>query len=1425
MSKTRMFILLFLVVSCLRSLSQVYPVQLSVGASLPCTAELSGFANPLVNDFMQLHISPLDMTLSERLVRLRVALEGQGINVVSKTVLQGVSALYLNGGENLQLSGADLSPYFEFQNLNNISQNTYRQMLPQGHYYLRFELYDELSGQKISNTATTLLFLMINEPPQWLSPEADSKFSPDGPLNIIFQWIPLHTTASGVEYLFQMVEILDGSDGNMAFLSHPVFYEETTTQTMLVYGIDKPALLPGHRYAFRVKATATKNGEPVALFKNGGNSEVRSFSYGTPCPPVEGLRVENTEPTRFDVVWDSDFGHESYRVNYRLQGTLSDPLWVETPGGMATIGGLAPDRSYQVWVDGQCPYGLSNSSLPVMVQTPSLGNYQVQGCGIPVAAEGLESGSGLAQLWANDVFLAYDFPVRVTKATGSNGCFSGEGVIQIPFLGGGRPGIRVKFNNIVINSAYRMVYGCVKTTYDPHPSNVVNLNEVMEGGQEVGNILSGNTDPEVVVESGEILVDNEGNVTGIEVDTASNRITITAQNENGQQTTRTENGNEYNQGDGIVTIIDAGGNLFVVDTDSGVVSSIGKLSEDGKKILASFDPYVIRNDLGIVDFERHPQEKWAFDSPNETYAQSLLLYQNEYETIDHYEGDGVYRACVQLIGAGSTAKVKARLREGTIDEGDLVFITQEGMLVKPERVGDEMNLELPAGCSGDGYRLYVLHREANLYRQVGQLQVVSYAKKNPEVVLVPVGMGKEDIDLEAVKQELDRIYAPLNVELDVTVADSVYTKTGWDQNQNGVVDVNGDEWFREYSQEQQALIEDYKEYLEQYYNYSEETKTAFIFVFGDTPEGAGGMVRKGDMPIGHQWGFIFGGMDSRTLAHELGHGLFTLRHTFDKDYGLEAQSTDNLMDYAGGSELIKYQWDILHDPARLGAPFQRDREGAANNPVMLPEDVLAILDSIRHSNISCRDIMELSDFVLSKGVCLDLNLGLFKLDYLNIQLFGEMNSTDLFGNKGGYQQLFINPSDYEVTNADNTFEGWEQGEEEPVVMFRFPRYKRTTEGGYDKMEEFGIKIMVYDWQKKNLDNYLKGDDIERIELTEEIMQNIFPATKADIIKKVTNAINSYKDHFEINTLERLSHFIGQIGHETGGLNLLEESSNYTSSTVIVKTWPFARFGHLYKKAQFNSETLEYEYTSVDFNINKCIDNPYYSCTFKEGKDYTLNEGMSEELNDVFPYNNSNEVINAFGSEKTVLDSVLRDGKYKRYRKFPKALRTDLNVSNLTAIIDDTYKDGWIRLKSDYYPKKKELFDVVYACRMGNGDIASKDGSTFKGAGMIHLTGKYNYYLLSRMWNNDPINQADKKYFHKHKKDGGHIHELKENYDVAVKASMYFWISNNLNFYADKGFSDTDIDKVGSIINGTKKPKGEEERRYLTKLVKNNLKLQ
>jgi hypothetical protein len=91
----------------------------------------------------------------------------------------------------------------------------------------------------------------------------------------------------------------------------------------------------------------------------------------------------------------------------------------------------------------------------------------------------------------------------------------------------------------------------------------------------------------------------------------------------------------------------------------------------------------------------------------------------------------------------------------------------------------------------------------------------------------------------------------------------------------------------------------------------------------------------GFMPRGGKFGYIHcHGLSSESLAqiltHELMHGQFLLRHTFDDKYanGLkQGVNPTNLMDYKGGRHIAKWQWDQIYDPAITTSLIKYDEEG------------------------------------------------------------------------------------------------------------------------------------------------------------------------------------------------------------------------------------------------------------------------------------------------------------------------------------------------------------------------------------------------------------------------------------------------------------------------------------------------------------------
>lgn len=98
------------------------------------------------------------------------------------------------------------------------------------------------------------------------------------------------------------------------------------------------------------------------------------------------------------------------------------------------------------------------------------------------------------------------------------------------------------------------------------------------------------------------------------------------------------------------------------------------------------------------------------------------------------------------------------------------------------------------------------------------------------------------------------------------------------------------------------------------------------------------------------------------------------------------------------------------------------------------------------------------------------------------------------------------------------------------------------------------------------------------------------------------------------------------------------------------------------------------------------------------------------------------------------------------------------------------------------PNKQEaIANRIYASRMGNGDEASGDGFRFRGRGLIQLTGRHNYTWFAASLEISPEDAS----------------EYLTTFEGAAQSACWFWETNKLNQWADKG----DILTLTKRING------------------------
>jgi putative chitinase len=96
-------------------------------------------------------------------------------------------------------------------------------------------------------------------------------------------------------------------------------------------------------------------------------------------------------------------------------------------------------------------------------------------------------------------------------------------------------------------------------------------------------------------------------------------------------------------------------------------------------------------------------------------------------------------------------------------------------------------------------------------------------------------------------------------------------------------------------------------------------------------------------------------------------------------------------------------------------------------------------------------------------------------------------------------------------------------------------------------------------------------------------------------------------------------------------------------------------------------------------------------------------------------------------------------------------------------------------------KQVAIASKVYANRMGNGDEASLEGHKFCGRGLIQLTGRSNYQAFA---DSLEMNIDD-------------VPEYLATFEGAAQSACWFWDTNKLNQWADKG----DILTLTKRING------------------------
>ncbi|MCE2995246.1 MAG: hypothetical protein LW863_06600, partial [Flammeovirgaceae bacterium] len=786
-------------------------------------------------------------------------------------------------------------------------------------------------------------------------------------------------------------------------------------------------------------------------------------------------------------------------------------------------------------------------------------------------------------------------------------------------------------------------------------------------------------------------------------------------------------------------ITDDSGNVYVVGKD-GTIEKMGSTGASGTSAVASNVNY-------RVDFESSSNQAYGFDQ------QQHSEHERNYEK---YERDGkIYTIPWKSVASGSRDIVIAKSTESRKDfSKEVIYKTDNGLLLR--RPGNQENeVQLTVEGFGDQsteqVTAYYKRKDADGKEKevmVGKLNLVSYDKLVERLVIVSVNNTAPNISTTELAESLNTIFAPAAVEW--TVESQSITGINYDTNGKSGLDDGSSGIFSNYTGEMRTVINAYKD------QYDIAKNTWYLFLVPNSESGR----TQGFMPRKKQAGFIF--MEqlgetslAKVIGHEIGHGAFRLEHSFDTYNTIEKYSTDNLMDYQpSGITLHKYQWDLIHDPAAVLGLFEGDEGGA-----MVAKKTTGKL------------VVTISNTTLAEGKVY-VNESSIK------QIKVKFEIADTTKTKVLYQLTCITSSKNTTINH-------------PKTGYDTLVYNQVEEINFDSIPQGKYKLVCKVSKKEYVLNFIVRN--KKLEITSTLLKAIFPTTDDKRIAEVVKTINEYSAAYDISTPERMAHFIGQIGAETGGLKDLKESHLYTPRTIL-KIFPFVKYGHLFEIVGLDSNSYVYNYSSINYDENKC-----------DGK--KIDRG-----NAVFPLKNDSEIINAYAATKSDTLEILIGGKKSKILIYKK--RTDVTTENIEQQVKDAeYNNGILKVKPKYI-RSSVLFDVTYACRMGNGAVTSKDGSTYLGKGFIHITGKDGYQEVSEEWNK--LYPKDKKEFH-----GKDINLLETNVEIAIKASMVYWRIRGLNTKADQGTSETIVEEIGRIVNGG--DNGMDKRKKHTKLAAKTLK--
>ena len=908
--------------------AQFYPIHAVVQWPSPQSPHLvdyySGSRDRLI---ITLHNRDLQQPLL--LARPRLQIKSNGFLAQTREELS-YPQLELMAGVPTRLTATDLMPYLRPESLL-INGRLRNGQFPTGFTEISVQVVDYYSQQVLSSWHTARAYLDSKQPPMLNLPQRDEQVGYRDPLFIRFQWYPRHQGLAGTEYEFVLKELPDnGAAPQAAFAYGNEIYRTRTRHTTLNYTHLEPILLPNRRYAWQVQAIARDGVDELGLFEHGGFSEIYWFTLNENCPVPTGLKAD-PRYAKVDFSWNRVVGATGYMLACRPKTSKDIYEWseVQSYGERMTLAQLKPGWTYEWRVGTLCTGDKPIYSAIQEVTLPKSNVDLLRDCGKEPPRPNLSPDPALDIQVGDTVTIGGDYPMVITQLQSlGDGWYSGRGTTRLSSIIE-LPRVALRFDRLRINIEKCQIDGLVEAIYADQPGGIADLDKIDDGGKRVqpsklrirerkvdfalGEMPEMSFDPE----TGELEVtDAEGKPQRIKLDLPEGGASASAF----PMIITDSKGDSYQLSPDESSEVSSSGASSGTSSTEGRVGTKQGLKVERVERIGSFDASRLAQGIGPVRFEPSAQARYAFDSGTESWYQGSVKLDEYYKP---FAKD--YIAPWKLIPTGEQDVVAARYEgKKTIDLSRVRFATSPNSPALPAELHEESktwSLKLPATDAQSSYDVFAIYEG----EVIGKLRVVSYPKQSYRVRLVSVN-GQRVGDVSELSQHLNNIYQQVGVEFRLAETDSFQAELS-----NGHI-----------RQDLKKLRDSYEE------QHPLGKDEVCVFVLSSELSKSSKLEDvEGLMPRKSRFGYIFTGNSpngkglARTLAHELGHGLFTLQHSFDDEYGgkQSQDKTANLMDYTvGATKLVAFQWNIISNPAPFTA-LDREKEAQLKNST---EDLLAL---------------------------------------------------------------------------------------------------------------------------------------------------------------------------------------------------------------------------------------------------------------------------------------------------------------------------------------------------------------------------------------------------------------------------------------------------------------------------------------------------